>query len=228
MTRFMRRVPQPVTIVTASNTNVNPEGGPETWRGATISSFNTVTLDPEPIISFNIKKVSSTFDAIEASGRFWVHFLTVNPSAIRLADKFTKGHNQELFKGVRIASQSYAESDHEEDSIKLESHPMIKSLVGSRSRVVGEQVAFILDCVYLKDKTIQIGDHVVVFGTVTTINSNKGLTVKDKIWTNEPCLVYVDRGYHDVKHLEARPEEAIAHKRASYDKRERLSLKSTK
>lgn len=200
MTRLMRRVPQPVTIVTATNITVKPEGGPAAWRGATISSFNTVTLDPEPVVSFNIKKLSSTFDAIESSERFWVHFLRPSPSSTRLADKFTRGHSPELFRGVHVA---HASKD-EEGEARFVKYPRIGSLTRTRSGALDDhhQIAFVLDCVYLRNKTVEIGDHVVLFGTVTRVSSSESPSLRDSSTAGEPCLVYADQGYHKVQHLE--------------------------
>jgi len=57
------------------------------------------------------------------------------------------------------------------------------------------QIAFILECLYLKDKTVFIGDHVVLFGMLVDISTMN---------SSSTCLVYADRAYHGVKHLERR------------------------
>jgi flavin reductase (DIM6/NTAB) family NADH-FMN oxidoreductase RutF len=191
MIPFMRSVPQPVAIVTAADTNQDPEGGPDSWRGATISSFNTVTLDPEPIISFNIKKISSTFDAIQSSSRFWVHFLTPSPSSAQLAHIFTQGNNQRTFEGLRV---SYTEE-------KRARIPQIRGISGSLGRHEGPQIAFVLVCSFLEEKTVIIGDHVVLFATVTGIN-RMGPALRETAVEGMVCLAYANQGYHGLKHLE--------------------------
>ncbi|KAI4217083.1 MAG: hypothetical protein LQ351_000392 [Letrouitia transgressa] len=61
---LMRQVPHPLTVVIAQHPHQS------TPSGLLVSSFNTVTLAPTPYVSFNLKLPSSTFAAIEASGRF--------------------------------------------------------------------------------------------------------------------------------------------------------------
>lgn len=188
----MRRVPQPVAIITATNTKTHSDESPDDWRGATISSFNTVTLEPEPVISFNIKKPSSTLDAIEASGRLWVHLLTQTSSAIELADKFTKGHSKDLFQGVSVSQHLGHEGYHKFPRIAF------------NARGGGGQIAFVLECVHLKDKTVAIGDHVVLFASVWDVLTDGSGHVLDgtALHHNRPCLLYVDGEYQRVTHLE--------------------------
>ena len=62
----MRRVPSPVTVVTAAH-----EGG---RVGATIGSFTSVSLAP-PLVSFNLQHGSSLRRALEAGAPFAVHVL---------------------------------------------------------------------------------------------------------------------------------------------------------
>lgn len=62
----MRRVPSPVTVVTAAH------GGE--WAGATIGSFTSVSLAP-PLVSFNLQHGSSLRRALDAGAPFAVHVL---------------------------------------------------------------------------------------------------------------------------------------------------------
>lgn len=64
---IMRRVPSPVTVVTADD-----RGDP---RGITIGSFTSASLDP-PLISFNVDKEAQMYDVLLDVSRFAVHVLT--------------------------------------------------------------------------------------------------------------------------------------------------------
>ncbi len=66
MRDYMRRVPQSVAIITATDINDSQHA----QRGATVSSFTTVTLEPEVVVSLNLKLPSTTYDAILSSYRF--------------------------------------------------------------------------------------------------------------------------------------------------------------
>ena len=63
----MRRVPSPVTVVTAA--------GAEEMRGITIGSFTSVSLDP-PLVSFNVAKEAQMHDVLLGAAHFVVHVLT--------------------------------------------------------------------------------------------------------------------------------------------------------
>jgi len=62
----MRRVPAPVTVVTAAGSSES--------RGATIGSFTSVSLDP-PLVSFNVETGSQIHEVLEEASHFAVHLL---------------------------------------------------------------------------------------------------------------------------------------------------------
>lgn len=86
----MRRVPYPIAIITATD----PTGpfDATSFRGMTVSSFNTVTLTPHPVISFNVRRPSETLNALVASRRFLVHLLAPGRTTATLARDFSKGN----------------------------------------------------------------------------------------------------------------------------------------
>ncbi len=73
----MRRVPSPVTVVTAAGTGEA--------RGITIGSFTSVSLDP-PLISFNVGHEAQMHALIVRADRFAVHVLS--EAQAHLADHF--------------------------------------------------------------------------------------------------------------------------------------------
>jgi len=83
----MRRVPTPVTVVTAADR--------EEARGATIGSFTSVSLEP-PLISFNVAVESQIEVLLRRASHFAVHLLGEQQSG--LCDHFAvpeqAGHDQ--------------------------------------------------------------------------------------------------------------------------------------
>lgn len=63
----MREIPHPIFVVAPFPLQLK---GPS---GLLVSSFNTVTLNPTPYVSFNIKTPSSNYSAIHDSGQFLVY-----------------------------------------------------------------------------------------------------------------------------------------------------------
>ncbi|KAF3901577.1 hypothetical protein ABW21_db0203014 [Orbilia brochopaga] len=82
----MRRVLYPIVLVTAYD---DPDD-PTTWHAMTISSFNTVSMDPIPLISFNVKFPSTTGEIIMKKELFVVNVLCQHINAAKLSALFVK------------------------------------------------------------------------------------------------------------------------------------------
>jgi flavin reductase (DIM6/NTAB) family NADH-FMN oxidoreductase RutF len=176
----MRTVPQPVCIITSTDVST----GAPIFRGATISSFNTVTIEPTTIISLNIKRPSSTFDAIKSSSYFVVHLLKADQTTRDLATTFTKGSSTDPFRTLKKVSQVNLPEVAPVDN----GPPLIEDCL-SPGRLL---------CRYLPQKTVQLGDHVVVFGTVDSVTKELG----DFDDPHTTCLAYANGRYGSVGPLE--------------------------
>ncbi|KAL9119222.1 MAG: hypothetical protein Q9187_004225 [Circinaria calcarea] len=114
--------------------------------GLLVSSFNTVTLDPVPVVSFNLRLPSSTYNAIALSG----HFTVTGISNAKIADLFAKG------RGI--------------DKYTIYEKPL-DSAMGSELDVMDG--LFQIRCQWLKEKSVDIGDHVIMIGRVLDVTDNK-------------------------------------------------------
>ncbi len=75
----MRRVPSPVTVVTAADPEVE---GPAGLRGMTVGSFTSVALTP-PLVSFNVQRDATMHDLLRREGaRFAVNVLSEKQAAL--------------------------------------------------------------------------------------------------------------------------------------------------
>ncbi|KAK0660659.1 Uncharacterized protein DIS24_g3292 [Lasiodiplodia hormozganensis] len=71
----------------------------KSMRAMTISSLNTVSLDPTPVISFNVRVPSSTWDAIRARCHFRVALLRATERGSEIAKLFSK---RDAMEGYRL------------------------------------------------------------------------------------------------------------------------------
>lgn len=196
---LMRCVPQPVAIVTSTEVVSERHDGPVVWRGATISSFNTVVIEPQPVVSFNFKRPSSTFDAICSSGYFCVHLLTESQPAAELASRFTKGNASSPFQDLLVQCSSHNETQDSLEATPIAyDPPVITGINGSPTR----SVAFSLRCRYLAEKTVTVGDHVVLFGIVTEAEVQASDTPGMSRDKPETCLTYANGRFCQVMGLE--------------------------
>ncbi|KAM0136631.1 hypothetical protein ACHAP3_004377 [Botrytis cinerea] len=162
--QVMRNVPHSVVILTTPNLNAN-SGEPSIAAAAmTLSSFTTLTLSPEPIITFNIKRPSRTLDALKAlypagsassSAKdkpdrwFHIHILEANASGAQLANYFSRG-------GPMLP----------------EDHKLVYS-PGTVSGVTTRGIRQTFQCEMLRNHEnsgfLDVGDHTLVFGKVMRI-----------------------------------------------------------
>ncbi|KAG0159767.1 putative oxidoreductase [Penicillium digitatum] len=169
---LMRRVPYPVAIITATDPS-----GPEnttSFRGMTVSSFNTVTLTPHPVISFNVRRPSETLNALLASRRFLVHLLAPGPATATLARDFSKGN-------VTLAAMLKGHGDFELAALPTENEdghfqrplPILQRRADAAAASDGVDFPFVFECTLHPEK-IDVHDHSIVLGTVVRAIEGSG------------------------------------------------------
>lgn len=194
----MRRVPYPVAIITATD----PSGAPDTssFRGMTVSSFNTVTLTPNPVISFNVRRPSETLNALLASQRFLVHLLAPGSATATLARDFSKGN-------TTLASILNGHGDFEFSALPvctegqdLESErplPVLRRRGGLNELMKDGGKAdfpFVLECT-LHPQKIDVQDHSIVLGTVVRAIEGKEIALTERKCAQETL------DEHSAEHL---------------------------
>ncbi|KAI1005218.1 hypothetical protein K3495_g3000 [Podosphaera aphanis] len=159
--QIMRNVPQSVAILTTcqhpSWTN-DPDAADSRGIGMTLSSVNTVTLKPDTIISFNIKKPSHTLEAVRYHGHFLIHFPTRSNAGARLADSFSKG----VFQNKGIQNRIFCHHV----PVPLENHQG-KNILLPALLPPAYPVNYVLKCEVLgSNGIIDVVDHVIIIGKV--------------------------------------------------------------
>ncbi|CEN59767.1 hypothetical protein ASPCAL02211 [Aspergillus calidoustus] len=230
----MRRVPYPVAIITStdptptiSHTNttrtVNSHSKAEPlstkYRGMTVSSFNTVTLTPQPVISFNVRRPSETLHALLTSGRFLVHLLSPTQETAALARDFARGnHNLALgesgfeFVGCSPSPSSSrsgagGEESGDADASAALSLPMLQRKAGTPAaggsdaalESGAEYFPFIFECQLLPDSVVDVYDHTIVVGSVVrAITSSAPIADTSAASPKDLCLTYADTRFWEV------------------------------
>ncbi|OLN89777.1 hypothetical protein CCHL11_09511 [Colletotrichum chlorophyti] len=159
----MRRLAHSVVVCTAADGAGRP-------RGMTMSSFVSLSMEPVPLVSFNVRTPSRTLQAIgEGGGVFNVHVLAEGAEGARVAEWFTRGNSagEGLFGGLPDGVEVV-----EED--------------GEAPVLEGRGVLFVLRCRVLGEGIVRVRDHVVVVGEVEGVLKGEGEGFG---------LVYADRRY---------------------------------
>lgn len=153
---LLRYMPNSVVVVTAldavaeAHDTQHAHSRLQAARGMTASSFTSVSMKGDPIISFNVKQPSRTLQAIETRQEFLVHILEGSPETAMLADAFTTGDATSAFRRIK------------EEPIKA------KVIVGPYVRIAHKKVKAALHCELIR-APLTIQDHAVVFGRVIDI-----------------------------------------------------------
>ncbi|KAK1715560.1 flavin reductase like domain-containing protein [Colletotrichum acutatum] len=163
----MRRLAHSVVVATATDRAGRP-------RGMTMSSFVSLSMEPVPLVTFNVRTPSRTLDAIhESGGVFNVHVLAEGGEGARVADLFTRGNagaGEGLFEGLPEGVEVV-----EED--------------GEAPLLEGKGVLYVIKCRALGEGMVRVRDHVVVVGEVEGVVRGGGEGFG---------LVYADRRYRTL------------------------------
>lgn len=128
---IMRRIPYPVTIVTAAFSNSK--------RGITIGSFTSLSLDP-PLISFNVGRESQMHELIINTGHFAVHIPDAEQEDLCTRFAISDLTDEQQFKDVNHEMHSLGVPLIKGVSAVLicKSHSIVEA--GDHSLVIGEIV----------------------------------------------------------------------------------------
>ncbi|EAL89514.1 hypothetical protein KXW98_005050 [Aspergillus fumigatus] len=199
---LMRRVPYPVAIITATD----PQGPIEkAFRGMTVSSFNTVTLHPLPVISFNVRRPSETLTALQSSGRFLVHLLAPTLATAALARDFSRGnHNLALLSGK--GDFEFAQHVSADASV-TRPLPILRRRAISQTNTEEESVEdfpFVFEC-QLNPQCVEVYDHTIVVGTVVQallrhLPQSEAETSVSSGSTKDLCLTYANTKFWGMGH----------------------------
>lgn len=125
--RALGRFATGVTIVTTSKNDQSPVG-------LTVSSFNSVSLDP-PLVVWSLSRGSSSLATFEQCDRYVIQVLASDQ--MLLANKFARGSAAERFSGVQLTKAPGG-------TIRLDSHCTAWFECFNRSRYdEGDHVIFV-------------------------------------------------------------------------------------
>ncbi|OJJ05636.1 hypothetical protein ASPVEDRAFT_86978 [Aspergillus versicolor CBS 583.65] len=214
---LMRQVPYPVAIITSTDPAPSKTHHTETesnltsqFRGMTVSSFNTVTLTPQPVISFNVRRPSETLHALLSSGRFLVHLLATNPHTAALARDFARG-NQNLalgegefeFVGVK-PSTSFPANVGDSQSVPSPPLPLLQRRPKKQNINPSAESAstpscfpFIFECQILPQSVVNVYDHTIVVGAVVRAITSEGANELETS-SQDLCLTYANTKFWEV------------------------------
>lgn len=181
----------PVVLVTSRIATreklTSPEDHFPFCRGVTVSSFNSVTVGPTPMVSFNIRTPSRTWDAISSTGRLSAHILAATPAAATLTDIFTRPYERPddpIWLARRLGAYVSLTSDTNRGV----------------SLSMRDAVACIMHCRLDPRKSVQVGDHKIVVAHVKRIffpNTSQGDDGREAA-ASAVGLAYAKRGYRGV------------------------------
>lgn len=191
MKNLMSRIVHPIAIVTSHLVHDTEHGSNHKdddqkygrLCAMTVSSINTVTLEPEPVISFNIRRPSRSYDAIFQSSGFNVQFLTASIAGRYMGEAFSRGNAVKGFQMLDRAGISWSYSSAETNG------PLIN----------GDGVLACLKCRLMAKKCVDIGDHTVMIATIESISPGpKQVENESTLFSGCPGVAYVMRDFKEL------------------------------
>lgn len=162
--QVMQKLSYPTMIVTAAV----PKGTKSVnFHGLTISSMTSLSVDPKPLIQFNIKVPSNTSNNIRKNGLFAIHFLDPTKSNIDLARHFSRGIKETTTSPFSTLLENKDYMYYSGDKIKSESNIILPVL---------KDTGKILIC--NSKESFKVQDHEIWIGEVLQILPN----------TKEDCI----------------------------------------
>lgn len=201
----MRSLPHSVAVVTslAESPSLQPNSSidPSTdnvellspyfhdFCGATISSLQSVTLGPPAMISFNLKMPSRTLSGLLRHKQFGIHLLLDDYTGQEVAEAFVKQPHSEAFRSL----------SHNGRWVGLGLSPIerVEDLEKRVPLIRGNGVFRFLRCEILADKSVQVGDHMVVIAKVASVGVDEATATRGDT-SKRRTLVYVHGGYHGI------------------------------
>lgn len=199
--KHMSTVPHPIAIITAHPSTA--ENDDKAVVGATVSSFNTVSFDPELVVSFNLTTNSATYRTILETKHFVVNFPTSNISGMALAQHFTKGNETPPLASdtePAVGPVNFQELQGQSPPNMKQYPPGVK--LRNKEEHMGEAgFAFAFLCEY--QNSLPVADHVIVTGRLIPqkIRSSKRFgwgehnTYGNSFSSHHITLGYVHRTY---------------------------------
>lgn len=178
MRSALRHLTQPVALLVSTGFKEAGQPSEHALRGVTVSSFCTVALSPVPIVSFNLRVPSRSWDAISTTNRLRAYLLRASPEGAAAAHTFTLPYEQphEPFEHLR----------------QMGAHVF----VSHRSRFAPPRITWnnattaAITMRVLPEKCIHVGDHVVVLAEVEQVDR-----YEDDGHSGAGALAYGMKGY---------------------------------
>lgn len=173
---LMRTLNKPVAIVTARTQDT--EDSRSGLVAATISSFVSVSVQPDINISFNLTNRSSTYDALCDSQYFCLTFPQATSRGAKLAEHLarnsTKPGHSSFDDGTQLELISMPSPLTLDDSAaEIPKFMPCAVAAAELSQHHASGLAFAVTCRYLN--SIEVGDHVIIAGTVLLDSFVNGL-----------------------------------------------------
>lgn len=154
----------------------------KSMRAMTISSLNTVSLDPTPVISFNVRVPSSTWDAICARRHFRVALLRATERGSEIAKLFSKGDATEGYRRLLVGGSTV--TLHQPGSLLRVTESAVQYKVTANNidpnpapYIKSRAFACFFDAELRPEQCVQVNDHIIVVADVRrVIKSSQAMT----------------------------------------------------
>lgn len=182
----MSRVASQAMVLTAGSKGYTES---QLLHGMTLSSVSSLTVNPEPIIQFNLQVPSATATALHESKHLALNILRPCAQSVDIAHKFSQGIK---FINAGIEGKEHATTPF--CHLSKDQWEMYTGIEGLQIPILTQQSERVLICQKLK--VFKVYNHEIWTCTVEDI-INTG-SVNDPEDPKSGGLVYFDRNFHKI------------------------------
>ena len=166
----LRPLMHPVVLVVASTHDIDTHStSVDYFRGVTVSSLTSVTMAPVPILSFNIRLPSRTWDAIQSNATICISLLEASTEGAAIAHAFTQPHKDPTKAFRDLRQLGYVLRNYAHINIKRLLKVHHSGMPDLDTAVFASIVAIVKP-----DSCVKVGDHVIVVAeVVNTLMSDR-------------------------------------------------------
>lgn len=162
----MSSIANQTMILTAPHPNNNTKDITNLYKGVTLSSVTSLSINPTPLIQFNLQKPSTTSQLLHNHKYFAIHILSPHQGSANLARLFSRNRIYDTEKEEYVPFPPFKELEKDVDYEVLENQGIDDEF---KLPILKKNIEKVLIC--KKFKHFDINDHEIWIGEIKEIKN---------------------------------------------------------
>lgn len=156
-------------ILTAPHHNEENTDITQLYKGVTLSSVTSLSINPKPLLQFNLQKPSTTSEFLHSHKYFAIHILAPTVESASLARLFSRNRVYDEKLGEYVPFAPFKELEHGADYEVLKNDGVVNLEIDGFTLPILKKVEKVLVC--KKYHHLDIQDHEIWIGEIKEIKN---------------------------------------------------------